>query len=295
MQFVGIDNFSMTEKRSEISPAEDQIISCDILQTDFIAEIMEKHKVEFVVHLAGLKSVRVSQFEQDNYFLNNVQGTKSILEAMTMSRISNIVFASTAGVYKYVEDKKSYCEEDEIFSASFYGETKIECEKLLSSFAKQNEHSSAMALRFFNVGGAIEKHLKEEKGENVFPEILSAIQGRKVFKIFGLDYPTPDGSAIRDYIHIKDLVEAIILCLRSQSKRSLPDFKIMNLGTSSGTSVLELVGAFEKAFQVKIDVDVAPRRDGDIPYLLADSNFAEKCLGWKVTSSLMDIANSYLG
>jgi UDP-glucose 4-epimerase len=294
MQFVGIDNFSTTEKSIGISPTEDQIIPCDILETDLLKEIIDKYKVELVVHLAGLKSVRVSQFDQDNYFLNNVQGTKSILKAMTMSRISNIVFASTAGVYRYAEGKKSYCEEDEIFPASFYGQTKIECEKLLSSFAQQINKSSAVALRFFNVGGAIEKQLKEERGENVFPELLSAIQEKRAFKIFGLDYPTPDGSAIRDYIHVKDLVDAIILCLKSQLNHSLPNFKVINLGTSSGTSVLELVEAFAKTFQVKIDVDIAPRRDGDIPYLLADSNFAEKCLGWKATNSLRDIANSYL-
>jgi UDP-glucose 4-epimerase len=178
--------------------------------------------------------------------------------------------------------------------ASFYGQTKIECEKLLSRFAKQNRQSSAIAFRFFNVGGAIESTLREENGENVFPAILGSVRQEKPFQIYGLDYPTPDGSAIRDYIHIKDLIAAIVLSLESQTIGSLLGFKTINLGTSKGTSVLELVKVFESIFNVKIDAKTTGRRAGDVPYLLADPDFAYECLGWKPVHDFMDLARSYL-
>lgn len=292
--FVGIDNFSTTKKRNIDGSAEDRMISCDVLEAAAIVEIIEKYKVTSVVHLAGLKSVRESESESEKYFINNVKGTESLLKAMTITGVKNIVFASTAGVYKYMENKRKYKEESEISPASVYGQTKVECEELLSKFVKQNLNSSAVALRFFNVGGAMGAHLIEENGENVFPAILAAIRGEKSFQIFGLDYQTQDGSAIRDYIHIKDLTEAIILCSEKQSNGSLKNFKVFNLGTSHGTSVLELVTAFEKIFAVKIDIEITPRRDGDVPCLLADAGLALDHLGWRPAKDLLDIARSYL-
>ena len=294
IQFVGIDNFSTTKKKNYDGSAEDQTISCDILETATIVEIIEEYKVTSVVHLAGLKSVRESESEREKYFINNVKGTESLLNAMTLTGVKNIIFASTAGVYKYIENNGKYKEESEISPASFYGQTKVECEELLSKFVQQNLNSSAVALRFFNVGGAIAAHLIEENGENVFPAIMSAIRGEKSFQIFGLDYQTQDGSAIRDYIHIKDLTEALILCANNQLKGSLQSFKVFNLGTSYGTSVLELVAAFEKTFGVKIDIEISRRRDGDVPCLLADARLALDHLGWKPANDLLDIARSYL-
>ena len=294
IHFVGIDNFSTTKKKNHYGSEEDQTISCDVLETAAIVEIIKKYKVTSVVHLAGLKSVRESESEREKYFINNVKGTESLLKSMTMTGVKNIIFASTAGVYKYMENKRKYKEESEISPASVYGQTKVECEVLLSRFVQQNLNSSAVALRFFNVGGEIGAHLTEENGENVFPAILAAIRGEKSFQIFGLDYQTPDGSAIRDYIHVKDLTEALILCSKNQLNGSLQNFKVFNLGTSYGTSVLELVEAFEKTFGVRINIEITPRRDGDVPCLLADSGLAADLLGWKPANDLLDIAKSYL-
>ena len=259
-----------------------------------MVEIIKQYGVVSVVHLAGLKSVSESELNREAYYINNVKGTESILKAMSISQSDNIVFASTAGVYKYCENKNTYNEKCEISPASVYGQTKIECESSLSRFALNNTNASAIALRFFNVGGAIESTLREEGGENVFPAILAALREGKAFQIFGLDYPTADGSAIRDYIHILDLVDAILLTLENQLLGSLKGFKTINLGTSQGTSVLELVSVFEQVFDLKIDTVVSPRREGDVPYLLADSTYAKECLGWNPTHRFIDIATSYL-
>jgi UDP-glucose 4-epimerase len=293
IKFIGIDNYATT-KKGDIDFLKDKIISCDVLNTKMVIEVMMHHKISMIVHLAGLKSVRQSEMNKRDYLLNNVYGTKSILEAMTATGVNDIIFASTAAVYKYMENKDSYNENDLISANNFYGKTKIACEDLLLDHVQQNLNSSAVALRFFNVGGTIDKSLQEESGENIFPAILDSIKGGRPFKIFGRDYLTPDGSAIRDYVHIQDLIKAITMCLGLQLDGAFKDFRVINLGTAHGTSVLELVSTFEGVFGVRVNLDISNRRDGDVPILLADATLAGTCLGWKATLNTSDIAYSYL-
>ena len=245
-----------------------------------------------MIHFAGLKAVGESVEKPLEYYKNNIQGTISLLEIMREFNIYDIVFSSSATVYG---DKNlvPYREEMPCETATNpYGYTKVVIEHILRDLAKADTHWSITILRYFNPIGAHESGLIGEDPQgipnNLMPYISQvAIGKREKLSIFGDDYETPDGTGVRDYIHVVDLAKGHLKALENNRKNG--GVKIYNLGSGSGVSVLELVRAFEKASGKKISFEITSRRAGDIAFCYADVTKAEKELGWKTEKTLEEM------
>jgi UDP-glucose 4-epimerase len=237
-----------------------------------------------VIHLAAKKSVGESVSQPDLYELNNVGGTRHLLEAMKVSGLNKLIFASTAAVYG---DLNPLVDEiSETHPISPYASTKLKDEGLIQQ-AHLDWGLRFMSARYFNVSGAGWPDLVERDGENIFPRILQAADQETLFQIYGTDYPTPDGTCIRDYIHIMDLVDAHLLALSAIQENNLG---IVNLGTSQGASVREVVNEFHA--HIEFDLVESARRDGDMPSLLTKTDLAQNLLGWSARHSLKDMVDS---
>lgn len=257
-------------------------VHCDLLNPFSLRQLLKQYKPEAVIHFAALAYVGESVLEPGKYYYNNVAGTLNLLQAMLDNNIKNIVFSSTCATY----GEPIYTPIDEKHPQkpiNPYGRTKLMIEQIFQDYEKAYglKHCS---LRYFNAAGAArdgvlgESHSPET---HLIPLILKAIKGEiPQVSVFGTDYETPDGSCIRDYIHVEDLAQAHRLALEKliQSQSS---FQI-NLGTGQGHSVLEIIRAAEKVSGQKCPVRISGRRPGDPSILVADSKKAQKFLGWAV-------------
>ena len=233
-----------------------------------------------VVHLAAEKSVEESAKNPDRYMFNNLESTRNILSAMGEVGLTRIVFASTAAVYAPRVELVKVDEHSELLALNAYAESKIICESFIES--KEYGEFNFVNLRFFNVVGAGSKSLIEKGGKNLIPEILSSLENNSVFKIFGNDYPTYDGTCVRDFIDVRDLINAITLSFNLIESKPLG---AINLGNGVGYSVLDVVKKIQqKAPQLRYEF--ADRRVGDQAYVVADSSLAQKLLGWKPVHNL---------
>ena len=239
-----------------------------------------------VIHLAAKKSVGESVAHPDLYVKNNVGSTENLLGAMKVAGLNKLIFASTAAVYGDLSPLVD--ENSPTHPISPYAETKL-AEELLIENAHSEWGLHFMAARYFNVSGAGWKDLIEKKGENIFPRILQAAAERKPFKIFGMDYPTADGTCVRDYIHILDLVEAHKKGLAYIQEEHLG---IINLGTSSGSSVRQVVNEF--SMHINFEIENVERRPGDMPTLLTRNERAKELLSWSASRSLGEMVSSVL-
>lgn len=293
-EIIIIDNFRNSKPKAlerirEISGKDFKFYEVDILNKDGLRKIFQENDIKQVIHFAGLKAVGESVAKPLEYYKNNIQGTISLLEIMREFNVYDIVFSSSATVYG---DKNSvpYREEMPCETATNpYGYTKVVIEHILKDLAKADIHWSITILRYFNPIGAHESGLIGEDPQgipnNLMPYISQvAIEKREKLSIFGDDYETPDGTGIRDYIHVVDLAKGHLKALENNRKNG--GVKIYNLGSGSGVSVLELVHAFEKASGKKIPFEITSRRAGDIAFCYADVAKAEKELGWKTEKTL---------
>ncbi len=251
----------------------------DIADEKKLHEVMAKG-IDVVIHLAAKKAVGESMTNPQLYAQNNISGTINILNAMTDCGVKNIVFSSTAAVYgmpKYLPID----EQHPVEPMSFYGFTKAEIERVMDWYSKLKDFHY-IALRYFNaVGYAADGSIrgKEKNPQNLLPIIMEVLSGkRKELQIFGNDYDTPDGTCIRDYIHVEDLATAHIAAVNELCAR--PVSHIINLSTGKGTSVLEMVHAAENVSGKKIPFKFAPRRSGDPAIVVADNSTARKILHW---------------
>ena len=249
--------------------------------------------IEFVIHFAGLKSVAESVENPLMYWENNVNGTINLLKVMEKYNCRNIVFSSSATVYK-AKSNAPLLENDICEPVNPYGNTKLTIERLLKDIYNSDPSKWRIAsLRYFNPVGAHESGLLGEdtlgKPNNIYPLITQvAIGNIKEIKIFGSDWPTVDGTGIRDYIHIMDLAEGHFAALDYLLKEK-PQFLTLNLGTGIGTSVLELIRCFEKVNNVKIPFSFDNRRLGDNAFVMADNSLAKKILNWIPKRNINDI------
>ena len=255
-------------------------IKADILDEKALDNAL-KQNIDAVIHLAAKKAVGESMENPQMYSINNLTGTINILNAMVNNGVKHIVFSSSAAVYGMPE----YLPLDEKHPRkpmSFYGYTKAAIEDLMQWYSELKDFSY-IALRYFNaVGYAADKSIlgKEKKPQNLLPIIMEAATGkRENFAIYGNDYETPDGTCLRDYIHVSDLASAHVLAVKKliADKTSY----CLNLGTSKATSVKEIVDATEKVIGKKLNYSYAPRRSGDPAVVVAKALMAEKILGWK--------------
>ena len=248
--------------------------------TDKLAKLLNEEKIDAVIHFAAYIAVGESTQEPLLYFRNNVNGSLSLFEAMLEANVKRLVFSSTAAAYGV--PKTVPIKEDQPFDPiNPYGESKVMVEKVLQWMDKYQEFRS-VRLRYFNACGAEpeaglgERHDPET---HLLPLILKAVISGKPVKIFGDDYPTEDGTCIRDYIHVSDLAEAHIAAV--QHLLDGGGSEVFNVGTGSGHSVKEVLAAVEKVTGRRVPFEMGPRREGDPPSLVADSSKLQKKLAWK--------------
>jgi len=255
--------------------------------TDLVAleSLCRQYDFAAVIHFAAKKAVDESQLNPALYFETNVTGSLNLLKAMSAHQIPKIIFSSTAAVYQPPLDLKPLTEVSPLAPQNVYGQTKKIVEEMIVAFAKARLISTYSILRYFNVAGDTGLNFKESKPMNIFPIIGTQIKANLPIKIFGTDYDTADGTCVRDYIHLRDLVKAHLLALEQDESR------IYNLGTGKGYSVKELLDTFNQISPRKIEVEAADRRLGDSPFLVADATLAKQKLGWQPEFTLEDIIN----
>lgn len=247
--------------------------------------------VEAVIHFAALKAVGESCKQPLNYFDNNISGTISLLQEMQSAGVHRLVFSSSATVYGE-PDTVPVLESAELRVSNPYGRSKLVMEQLISDWCIAQPEVSAVLLRYFNPVGA---HISGRIGEqqhgspnNLMPYIAQVASGRrKRLRVFGNDYPTIDGTGVRDYLHVMDLADAHGCALNFVSQATGCD--AINLGTGRGTSVLELVHAFEKATGQSIPLEFVERRNGDVAEYWADPSKANATFGWHASRTLNDM------
>ncbi|MFS1419980.1 UDP-glucose 4-epimerase GalE [Vibrio splendidus] len=260
----------------------------DIRDSAILQTIFSEHNIAGVIHFAGLKAVGESVEKPLMYYDNNVSGTLNLVSEMDKAGVKSIIFSSSATVYG--DPASVPIREDFPTSATNpYGRSKLMVEECLTDFHKANPEWSITLLRYFNPVGAHESGLLGEDPQgipnNLLPFVAQVAVGRRdKLGVFGNDYPTPDGTGVRDYIHVVDLAEGHLAALNKVGSQQ--GLHVFNLGTGKGNSVLEMVAAFEQASQRAVPYQVLPRRAGDIAECWADPSYAEQVLGWKATRSL---------
>ena len=279
-QTVVIDNLTEGHKQS-LNLNETKFYEGDIEDKILLNKIFEENKIDGVMHFAAYIVVPESQAEPYKYYKNNVAATLELLNAMVENNIKHIVFSSTAATYG-IPKNIPVTEEEEQKPINTYGETKLAIEKMLACFDRAHG-VKYIALRYFNVAGAYktgeigEAHNTEP---HLIPNILKIANGRReIFQICGDDYNTADGTNIRDYIHVADLIDAHIKALEYLRRENKSD--CFNLGSGGGYSNLEILNASIKVTGHEIPFEFVGRRPGDPDLLVASSEKAEKILGWK--------------
>lgn len=267
----------------------------DIRDTQLLTKILQEHKIEAVMHFAGLKAVGESVEKPLEYFDNNVGGTISLLKAMQACNIKTLVFSSSATVY----GEPQYLPIDENHPTSAtnpYGRTKLHIEEMLADLAKSDAAWRIACLRYFNPVGAHESGLIGEDPEgvpnNLMPYIARVAAGKLPYlNVYGNDYATPDGTGVRDYIHVMDLVEGHLAALNALNLQT-EGLSVFNLGTGQGYSVLDLIKAFENASERCVFFQIAPRRAGDVAACYSNPGKAVITLDWEASRNLYEMCET---
>lgn len=265
----------------------------DISDRDALQYVFASHQIDVVIHFAAHKAVGDSMDRPLEYYSNNVSGLLSLLEAMRKADVKHLIFSSSCSIYGNATES-TLTEASQANPANPYARSKWMCELILEDLCTRYSTWSVTALRYFNPVGA---HESGEIGEdplgiptNILPFLTQLAAGRHdELVIFGSDYPTRDGTAVRDYIHVMDVVEGHRLALENGPVQG---FRRYNLGTGTGTSVLELVQEFLAISGRPIPYKFAPRRPGDVPELVASSSLAKAELGWSARRNLSDMCRS---
>ena len=281
---------SVIDSIKEITGKAPKFYNVDLLDKEKVDKIFDENKdIEAVIHFAALKAVGESVEKPILYYENNLQSTLVLVRAMQDHNVKRIVFSSSATVYGDPE-KVPITEDMPVGAATNpYGETKVMIERILTDIYNADHEWSVMLLRYFNPIGAHESGLIGESPNgipnNLMPYINQVALGKlDHLRVFGNDYDTPDGTGVRDYIHVVDLAKGHIKAIERCEKTT--GVETYNLGTGIGYSVLDIVKNFEKATGIKIKYEIAPRRAGDIAECYADPTKAEKVLGWKAEKDL---------
>ncbi|WP_050863085.1 UDP-glucose 4-epimerase GalE [Enterobacter kobei] len=260
----------------------------DVRNRADLDNIFCKNQINSVIHMAGLKSVNESIKNPVRYYQNNVSGTLTLLESMRKYRITKLIFSSSATVYGNPVNNPLSENSDAGNTTNPYGASKFMAEKIMREMVDAQPEFSVTALRYFNPAGAHHSGMIGEHPEgmpnNLLPYILQVANGlRSHLPVFGDDYDTPDGTGIRDYIHVMDLAEGHIQALKHLKQ----GYRTYNLGTGQGYSVLDIVRMFECVSGKPIPLDMRPRRPGDVAVCLADPGLANKELEWQATRNLI--------
>lgn len=296
---IVVDNLVNSSLKSidrvkEITGKSVDFIEADIGDKDKLKEIFSKNKIDAVIHFAGLKAVGESVAQPLRYYQNNLTSTLTLLEVMKEFDVKKLVFSSSATVYGDPE-KLPIKESWQLSTTNPYGATKLMIEQILEDLVKTNEDWNITSLRYFNPIGAHESGLIGEDPNgipnNLLPFISQVASGKlEKLKVFGNDYNTPDGTGVRDYIHVVDLAKAHLAAIDNLDHANV--YKAYNIGTGFPVSVLEMIKAFEDASGKEIPFEIVARRPGDIASCYADPSLANKELGWKAELSIEDACRS---
>ncbi|PGL70324.1 UDP-glucose 4-epimerase GalE [Bacillus sp. AFS055030] len=295
-EIIVIDNFSNSKPEAlrrvaEITGKSFEYYNTDLLNKDDLEEVFTNHNIDSVIHFAGYKAVGESTMYPIEYYHNNITGTLILCEIMKKYEVKKLVFSSSATVYGST-DQVPIIEESQLGAVNPYGRTKLMIEEILRDLAHSDPSWSIALLRYFNPIGAHESGLigEDPKGipNNLMPYISQVAVGKlPILSVFGNDYPTIDGTGIRDYIHVVDLAIGHLRALeRVQESHGIDAY---NLGTGRGYSVLEVVKAFEDATNRKVPYEVKERRQGDAAICFADVTKAQKELGWQASRSIEEM------
>ncbi len=280
-----LDNFS-TGHRWATQDCE--ILEVDLLDKEKLSKLLKGRKFDAVIHFAAKSLVAESFKSPEKYYKNNILGTINLVEEILKNDINKLVFSSSAAIYGNPSSEK-ISEVHPKKPINPYGRSKLYTENILEDFTKSNE-LKVICLRYFNAAGADpsgdigEDHDPET---HLIPNILnSVIHNKIVLEVFGDDYPTYDGTCIRDYIHVNDLAEAHILGIEKIDK--LKDFSALNLGNGNGFSIIEIIKSVERVINAPVSYKVSQRRKGDPAVLVADNSLSKKELGWQPDYESMD-------
>ena len=291
---VIVDDLSNASEKAvarveQISGKSVRFYRADVADREALRRIFAENKIDAVMHFAGFKAVGESVSEPIKYYRNNLDTTLTLLQCMDEAGCRRIIFSSSATVYG-TPKSLPLTEDSPVGPCSNpYGWTKLMIEQILRDWAATDAAASVVLLRYFNPVGAHPSGLIGEAPNgipnNLMPYISQVAVGRREhLSVFGNDYPTPDGTGVRDYIHVVDLARGHVAALAWAAEHC--GTEVFNLGTGHGSSVLELVSAFERATGVPVPYVIAPRRAGDIAECWADPGKAERLLGWRATLGL---------
>lgn len=279
---VIFDNFSTGKKELVLGG---ELIMGDLMDKKSIINAFKRKDIEAVLHFASLIQVEESYINPKKYYTQNLISCLNLLDAMLEADVKNFIFSSSAAVYG-IPEQIPIPESHPLNPFNPYGQTKLFVERILQDYEKAYG-MRFISLRYFNAAGADpdgELGEMHEPETHLIPNLLLFLLGKKQsFELFGTDFPTPDGTAIRDYIHVTDLAAAHVLALKARLGSSKSDF--INLGTNKGYSVLEVIKKVEEITGKKISYKEKPRRKGDVPVLLASKEKAERALGWRLSHS----------
>lgn len=293
---VILDNFSnsspkVLDRIFAISGSRPQVIEGDIRDPVLLKRIFSEYPIDAVIHFAGLKAVGESVAQPIRYFDNNVVGSLRLFEAMAEANVKTLVFSSSATVYGDPHTVP-ICEDFPLQATNPYGRTKLQIEEMLRDISRSDLSWRIALLRYFNPVGAHPSGLIGEDPQgipnNLMPYVTQVAVGRRAeLGVFGNDYPTPDGTGVRDYIHVVDLARGHLAALDALEEAE--ELITVNLGTGRGYSVLDVVSAFERASGKPVPYQILPRRAGDVASCFADPALASEKLGWRAEFDLDDM------
>jgi len=293
---VVVDDFSNSQRGSlsavrRLTGRDMAIHTVDLRNASALIGVFASHEISAVIHFAAKKAVGESMTIPLDYFDVNVGGTIGLLKAMKAHKVHRLVFSSSCSIYGDMYTRP-ISEDDPPGPVNPYARSKLICEQILQSACAVHQDLKVLSLRYFNPAGAHPSGLIGESPHgvpsNVVPHMTRVAAGQLGrLEVFGADYDTPDGTAIRDYIHVMDVAEAHRLAIEHLD--DAPGMRAFNLGTGTGSSVLELISTFEETCHVQVPYAIAGRRPGDVASLVADANLVEKEWGWRASRDLASI------
>lgn len=299
---IALDNFSNSSEQNlnkikKLANKDFPFYEADVKNFQSLEKIFKENNISSVIHFAGLKSVEESFTNPLEYYENNVQGSLNLINCMRIHEISNFIFSSSACVYGM--SKKVPMREDlELKPTNPYGKTKVIVEEICKDLSKSDKYKfNCINLRYFNPIGAHHSGILGESplksAKNIIPILAKSIlKEEEKFKIFGKDYDTTDGTAVRDYIHIMDLADGHIAALEYLNQNSeINIFENINLGTGVGYSVMEIINVFSEIIGKEIEYEFLGRREGDAPISYADTRKAKEILNWRANRDLYAMLN----
>lgn len=302
-EVISIDNYSNSscetyDRIQQITGKDIEHYSFDLCDKEELFKFLRSKKISGIIHFAAFKSVPESVENPYKYYTNNITSLLNIIEGCNEFSISNLIFSSSCSVYGNIENMPVSETSFLNIAESPYAHTKQIGEEILEQYAKTSSKFQTIALRYFNPVGAHNSGLIGESPINpptsLIPIITqTAIGLRNSMQVHGADYPTRDGSCIRDYIHVSDIGEAHVKALNYLvNGNSNEKYEVINLGTGSGVTVFEAIESFESNTGVKLNYTVGPRRNGDVTAIYSDTSKSEKLLNWKATTTLAEMVTS---